>query len=177
MSDSPPDDEATSPTREEGTQATGGQGPFGGLSPAEAGKRSHEPTSARTTKNQDTSDEAILSKLRQKAAKGDVAAAKTVMEWEARRGSTELHGDAWLARLTAPQRAQLRQWIEEAEAKDRRGKSSAPDDEEATTQEGDAEGQVVVETGTAPAAVEEAAPHPPEARDSGGAGLRDSPPS
>jgi len=69
--------------------------------------------------NKDRStDSDIVLKLRGKAAKGDVAAARELREWLERGRGTELAGDAWLARLTHEQRAQLRTWIEESEARE-----------------------------------------------------------
>jgi hypothetical protein len=79
-------------------------GPFGDLSPSEAAKRSHAPSSARHNPAEQD-DAAIIRKLRQKAAKGDVPAARELREWQDRDADSDATGDEWMALATPQERA------------------------------------------------------------------------
>lgn len=100
-----------SPTASEGEKDSGKtSGPFGGLSPQEAGRRRQAKAreeQASAPDDRDT-DAAIVRKLRQKAARGDVPAARELREWQARDPASDAGGDEWLGLLTQGERAAMR---------------------------------------------------------------------
>jgi hypothetical protein len=93
------------------------KGPFGGLSASEAARRSYAPSSARHDPA-DTSDAAIIRKLRSKAARGDVAAARELREWAAKDPEHKGAGDEWLALLAPEERAVVRDLMRHVRARE-----------------------------------------------------------
>lgn len=84
------------PTREEMQE----RGRKGGL--ASGASRRGERTPG------DHSDQAIVAKLRNKAAKGDIAAARELREWQHLDPESDAAGDEWLALLTTRERLLVR---------------------------------------------------------------------
>jgi hypothetical protein len=98
--------EQATPAKKTAEQPAGKATPFGGLMPSEAARLSHAEGSARKTPS-DTSDAAIIRKLRQKAARGDVAAARELREWTDKDAEAQA-GDEWLSLLAREERALVR---------------------------------------------------------------------
>ena len=89
----------------------------GGHDPAELGRRSGAARRGEGPKATDTSDSAIVAKLRNKAAKGDIAAARELREWQAIDPDSDQAGDEWLSLLTTRERGIVRDLLRHVRAR------------------------------------------------------------
>lgn len=89
----------------------------GGHDPAELGRRSGAARRGEGPSTTDTSDAAIVAKLRNKAAKGDVAAARELREWAAIDPDSDQAGDEWLSLLTTRERGIVRDLLRHVRAR------------------------------------------------------------
>jgi hypothetical protein len=103
---------AGSRTEESGTVNRRSSGPFGGLSPQEAGQLSARSRREKSRQRDLTSDQKVEAALRKKAEVGDVSAARELREWTRQQqpGVGSLNEDI-LSLLTDEQLEILEGWI------------------------------------------------------------------
>lgn len=96
------------PSREE-MQARGRKG---GLASGRS-RRGETPSGDKA----DNSDAAIVAKLRNKAARGDIAAARELREWQHLDPESDAAGDEWLSLLTTQERGLVRDLLRHVRAR------------------------------------------------------------